>query len=80
MFVDTYKAVIIRNMTPKRPSSHANNSSNYGSPMRRHFISRKIQTSTHKRPTRPQNVSEQYNKPRNIEDSQERRKIYQAEY
>jgi hypothetical protein len=50
-FVDTYKAVILRNLEPKRPGSnpHGINAS-YESPLRKNFISRKINTSSQKRP------------------------------
>lgn len=75
MFVDTYKAVIIRNLAPKRPNSQAHNS-NYESPIRRHFVSRKIQTSAQKRPSRNHNGSKNYE----MSNSQERRKVYKAEY
>lgn len=72
MFVDTYKAVIIRNLSHQRPqsnnhSNHNNNLNQYESPLRRHFISRKIQTSSQKRPKRKELVNQSMSRSRNID-------------
>lgn len=52
-FVDTYKAAIVKDLLPgKRPASnpHGPNLSMYDSPIRRNFISRKMNTGHGSRP------------------------------
>ena len=49
-FVDTYKAVIVRALQPKRPGSNPHaNSQAYESPLRKNFISRKMNTASNQR-------------------------------